>query len=99
MLRFGKTKLIKEAFYGIKMSVTIWDVNVDNIVISKLVGTKNKSKHLFGYSDEIIRPLVLLLPIMSRYVKAFEDKSRNKNNKLMPLRVNDNKLLEKYKTS
>ena len=28
MLRFGKTKLIKEAFYGIKMSVTIWDVNI-----------------------------------------------------------------------
>ena len=99
MLRFGKTKLIKEAFYGIKMSLTIWDVNVNNIVISKLVGTKSKSEHLFGYSDEILRPLVLPLPIMSGYVKAFEHKSRNKNNKLMSLRVNDNKLLEKYKTS
>ena len=36
---------------------------------------------------------------MSRYAKIFTDKSGdNKDNKLMPLCINDNKLLEKYKT-
>ena len=37
---------------------------------------------------------------MSRYVTTFKDKGRdkNKNNKLMSLRIDDNKLLEKYKT-
>ena len=36
---------------------------------------------------------------MSEYVKTFKNKSGNeKKNKLVSLRVNDNKLLEKYKT-
>ena len=37
MLRFGETKVAKEKFYATKKTVNIWDVNVDNIVISKLV--------------------------------------------------------------
>ena len=55
---------------------------------------------MLGYLGDVIRPLFLLLSKMSRYVKTFKDKSRNnKNNKLMIfLRINDNKLLEKYKT-
>ena len=40
MLRFGETKVAKETFYAAKKSIKIWDVNVDNIVISKLVKTK-----------------------------------------------------------
>ena len=50
---------------------------------------------MIGYLDEVIKPVVLLLPWMSRYVKKFKDKSENKGNKLMPLQKND-KLLEKY---
>ena len=52
--------------------IKIWDVNVDNIVISKLVKTKTNSKYLIGYLDEIIRPLVLILPKMSGYVKTYK---------------------------
>ena len=37
MLRFGKTKVAKEESYGAKKSIKIWDVSVDNILISKLV--------------------------------------------------------------
>ena len=42
----------------------MWDVNVDNIVISKLVQTKTNSKYLSGYLDKAIRPLVWRMPIM-----------------------------------
>ena len=35
---------------------------------------------------------------MSGYVKTFEDKDGDKNNKLMYLCIDDDKLLEKYKT-
>ena len=37
---------------------------------------------------------------MSEYVKTFKDKGgdKNKNNQLMSLRIDDDKLLEKYKT-
>ena len=37
---------------------------------------------------------------MDGYVKIFKNKGgdKNKNNKLMPLRIDDDKLLEKYKS-
>ena len=41
MVRFGERKIVKEKFYAVKRSIKIWDVNVDNIVISKLVKNKN----------------------------------------------------------
>ena len=53
-----------------------------------------------GYSGKVIRLLVLKLPKMHGYVKTFKVKNGNKdeNNKVMSLRINDDKLLEKYKT-
>ena len=80
MLRFRKTKVAKETFYGAKQPIKIWDINVDNIVISKLVESKNNSKYLSGYLDEVIGPLVLILPKMSGYVKTFKDKSGDEIN-------------------
>ena len=38
------------------------NVDVNNIVISKLIETKNNSKYLAGYLDEVTRPLVLYYP-------------------------------------
>ena len=48
-MRCDKIKLAKEEFYGAKRPVKIWDVNIDNTVVLKLVKTKNKSKNLIGY--------------------------------------------------
>ena len=44
MLRFGETKVTKEKFYASKKTIKNLDVNLDNIVISKLVKTKTNSK-------------------------------------------------------
>ena len=44
MVRFGDRKIAKEKFYAAKRPIKIWDVNVDNIVILKLVKTKTNSK-------------------------------------------------------
>ena len=83
-----------------KSTINIWDVNVNDIVISDLIEFKNNSKYLIRYLDEVIRPLVLILPKMSGYVKTFntKDGDKDKKNKLMSFCVNDEKLLEKYKT-
>ena len=43
MLRFCETKVTKEKLYDAKEPIKIWDVNVDNIVITKLVETKTNS--------------------------------------------------------
>ena len=91
MLRFGKIKLEKEEFHGAKKTAKMWDVNVNNTVISKLVEAKNNSKYLIEYLDDIIRSLVLMLSKISGYVKRFKD---NSNNKLLSLQKDYDKLLE-----
>ena len=50
--------------------------------------------------NKVRRPLVLILPKMSGYVKTFKvkDGDKDKNNKLMFFCIDDEKLLEKYKT-
>ena len=74
----------------------IWYVNVDNIVISKLVQTKADSKYMIGIKfDKAIRPLVLIMFKMSGYVKTFT--IEDKINKLTSFCIDDEKLLEKYK--
>ena len=74
MLRFSKTKAAKEEFYGVKKTIKTWDVDVDNMVISKLIETKYNFKYLIGYLDKVIGPLVLILPKVNRYFKTFKDK-------------------------
>ena len=64
-----------------KKTIKIWDVNVDNIVISKLVKTKTNSKYCIGYLDEPIRPLVLIMPKMCGYVKTYKVKEGDKDKK------------------
>ena len=93
-MEFGKTKVAKQEFNAAKKPIKIWDVNVDNIVISKLL-TKNNSKYLIGYLDELIRPVAFLLPKIRGYVKTFELKSGNDNKNLS---IIDNKSWEKFKT-
>ena len=95
MLRFAETNVAKEEFYGTKKPIKIWDADVIDILISKLVETKNNSKYLIGYLDKIIIPF-LILPKMSRYFNTF--KVKYKNNKLMSSRIVHDRLLEKYET-
>ena len=91
MIKFGKTEIVKEKFYASKNPIKICDVNVDNIVISKLVKIKTNSKYL----DNDIRPSVLIMSKMSGYINTF--KVEDKNNKLMSFCIDDEKLLQKYK--
>ena len=79
-----------------KKPIQIGDVNVDNIVISKLVKTKTNSKCLIEYLDKYIRPLVLTRSEKSGYVKT--SKVEDKINKLMSFSIDDERLLEKYKS-
>ena len=67
MLRFRKTKIIKEKFFAAKWPIKVGDINVDNIVISTLVKTKTNPKYLIGYPDKAIRPLVYVKCYYKRY--------------------------------
>ena len=93
-------KSSKRKILWCKKATNILDVDIDNIVISKLAETKTNSKYLIGYLDKVIRPLVLVLPKMSGYVMTFKvkDWDKDKYNKLMSFRIDHEKLLEKNKT-
>ena len=56
MLRLNdeRQKKVKEKLCAAKNPINIWDVNLDNIVISKLVKIKANSKYLIGYLDIVI---------------------------------------------
>ena len=99
VLRFGETKIANEIFYAAKKIINIWDFNIDNIVISKLIETKTTSKYLIGHLDIVIRPLVLVMPKMSGYVKTVKvkDRDKDKNNKFMSFCIDDEKLLKNTK--
>ena len=57
---------------------------------------KINSKYLIGIKfDKAIRPLVLIMPEMSAYVKTL--KVKEGDNKLMSFRTDNGKLLEKHK--
>ena len=49
MIKFVKTEIAKENLYAAKNHMKIWDVKIDNILISKLVSTKTNFKYLIGY--------------------------------------------------
>ena len=83
-MRFGEREIAKKKkFYAAKKLLKFWDVNVDNIAISKLVKAKTNSKYLIGLLYKAISPSVLIMPKMSGYVKTFKvkDGDKNKNNK------------------
>ena len=86
MLILDQKKIKKEEFYGVQETINICNVDFSNIDISKLTETKNDSKYLIGYLDEVIRAIDLILPKISEYVKTFKEKDgekdKNKNNNL-----------------
>ena len=88
-MRYGQIKVAKEELDGTKKPINVWDPNVDNIVTSMSVKRKTNSNYMIGYLDNDIRPLDLILPKMSGYVKTFKDKGEDNNNKLMSLRIDD----------
>ena len=93
-MNFGEKEIAKETFYAAKKPIKIWDVNIDNIVFSKLIETKSNSKYLIRIKfDKTIRPLFFIMAKMSGYVTTF--KFKEGDNKLMSFRIDDETLLER----
>ena len=92
-INFNDKKIKKSTFYKNKAINNIEDINVNNILVSKKesYGNKNSFKCFIGYDDnDVIRPLCLRLPQMSRYARKFDE------NATMYFIVKDKKLLKKY---
>ena len=68
-------------------------VNVDQIVVSeKFKHTNERFEYFIGYQEgEIVKPLCIILPQMSGYIKYFENGGKN-----MSFLIKDDEVWEKY---
>ena len=66
----------KKDFHASKKAIPLNSINTNNIVISYRVKHNDDSyKYFIGYlhDDGVIRPLCVILPQMSGYIKYFEN--------------------------
>ena len=93
-LKFNNIKLNKKEFHKSKQPIDLKSFNVNQIVVSdKFKHSGEGLKYFFGYQDnEIVKPLYIVLPQMSGYIKYFEKGGKN-----VSFMVKDNNvLLGKY---
>ena len=73
-LKFNNIVLNKKTFHKLKEPIDLLSVNTDQIVVSDKFKHNNEGfKYFIGYQDGIVRPLCIILPQMSGYIKYFEN--------------------------
>ena len=75
-LPFNDTEVNKKDFYASKQAIPLNLVNTSNIVISYRLKQNNDTyKYFIDYlhDDDVIKPLRVILPQMSGYIKYFEN--------------------------
>ena len=73
-LKFNNIRVNKKKFHMSKEPIDLMSVNVDQIVVSDKFKHNNEGfKYFIGYQEgEIIKPLCIILPQMTGYIKYFE---------------------------
>ena len=75
-LKFGDTVVNKKEFHASKQAIALNLVNTNKIVVSdKFKHSDDGSKFFIGYlhDDDKFRPLCIILPQMSGYIKYFDN--------------------------
>ena len=92
-LNFDNINVNKKEFHKFKQSVDLDLINVDQIVVSdKFKHSDDGFKYFIGYKEgEIVKPLCIILPQMTGYIKYFENGGKN-----MSFVIKDDDVLDKY---
>ena len=92
-LKFNNIRVNKKEFHKSKQPIDLDLVTVDQIVVSdKFKHSDEGFKYFIGYQeDEIVKPLCIILPQMSGYIKYFENGGKN-----MSFMIKDDNILDKY---
>ena len=74
-LKFDNIRVNKKEFHKSKQSINLDLVNVDQMVVSdKFKHSDDGFKYFIGYKEgEIVKPLCIILPQMSGYIKYLEN--------------------------
>ena len=93
-LKFNNIRLNKKEFHKSEQPINLGLVIVDQIVISdKFKHNDDSFKYFIGYQEgEIVKPLSIILPQMSGYIKHFESSGKNKS-----FLIKDDEVWEKCK--
>ena len=83
----------KRELHKSKQPIDLMSVNVDQIVVSdKFKHSDDSFKYFISYKeDEIVKPLCIILPQMTGYIKYFEN-----GGKKMSFMVKEDDVLDKY---
>ena len=92
-LKFSNISLNEKEFRKSKEPIDLFSVNLDQIVLSdKFEHNKKVFKHFIGNQKvEIVKPLCIVLPQMSGYIKYFGNGSKN-----ISFLIKDNEVWEEY---
>ena len=91
-LKFNNIKLNKKEFHKSKETIDLLSVDVDQIVLSHKLKHNGGFKDFIGYLEGgIVKPLCIILPQMSGYIKHFENGSKN-----MSFFIKDDEVWDKY---
>ena len=74
-LKFNNIRVNKKEFHKSKQPIDLMSVNLDQIVVSdKFKRSEEGFEYFIGYQEgEVIKPLCIILPQMSGYIKYFEN--------------------------
>ena len=92
-LKFDNIRTNNKKSHKSKQPIDLNLVNVDQIVVSdKFKHSDDGFKYFIGYKEgEIVKPLCIILPQMTGYIKYFENGGKN-----MSFVIKDDDVLDKY---
>ena len=95
-LKFNIIRVNKKEFHMSQELIDLMSLNIDQIVIFDKFNHNNNnnngSRYFIGYQKgEIVKPLCIILPQMSGYIKYFENGGKN-----MSFLIKDDEVWEKY---
>ena len=77
-IKFNNIRVSKKEFHKSKQPIDLMSVNLDQIVVSDKFNHNDGFKYFIGYQKgEIVKPLCIILPQMSGYIKYFENGDKN----------------------
>ena len=91
-IKFGDKEIDKKEFYSSKQAILLDSVDLSKIVVSSRCKINDTLyKYFCGYLNNVIQPLCVILPQMSRYIKYFDDGRKN-----MSFVTDNEEVYEKY---
>ena len=93
ILKFDNIRVSKKEFHKSEQPIDLMSVNVNQIVLSDQFKYSDEGfKYFIGYQEgEIVKPLCIILPQMSGYIKYFANGGKN-----ISFFVRDYNVLDKY---